>query len=188
MLASHVVRQLADWGVVDASRAGREARIRLRSEGRLIEVWSAHYDWKKNPQLAFAAPMGEPTRFLRRLPHAFAKHRWALTMQAGASLIAPHATWDKVHIYVDVPSARDLRSVGSSVGWSPDAAGRVVLMQPWYDDSLWTELQTTHGLPVVGTLQLILDLWHYPVRGREQAEHLLDLHLGNKKRRAQGNA
>jgi hypothetical protein len=187
MMASHVVRQLADWEIVDATRPGREARIRLRSERRLIEVWSAHYDWQKNPQLAFAVPMGAPTRFLQRLPDSLAKRRWALTMQAGASLIAPHATWDKVHIYVDVPSARDLRSVATSAGWSPDPAGRMVLMQPWYDHSVWTELQTVHRLPVVGTLQLVLDLWHYPVRGREQAEHLL-VHLASRKRRAERNA
>jgi hypothetical protein len=26
----------------------------------------------------------------------------------------------------------------------------------------------------VSPLQLVLDLWHYPVRGREQAQHLIE--------------
>jgi hypothetical protein len=30
---------------------------------------------------------------------------------------------------------------------------------------------------VVSTAQLIVDLWHYPVRGREQAELLLEKHV-----------
>jgi hypothetical protein len=44
---------------------------------------------------------------------------------------------------------------------------------PFYTHSAWHGAQSAHGLPVVSTLQLILDLWHYPIRGREQAEHLI---------------
>jgi hypothetical protein len=31
---------------------------------------------------------------------------------------------------------------------------------------------SNNEVPVVSDLQLILDLWHYPVRGRETAEQL----------------
>jgi hypothetical protein len=182
MVASYVVRQLAQWGVVDATRHGREAQIQLRSERTLIDLWTRYYDWRKNAQLAFAAPVGDPARFLRRLPKMLPKSRWALTMQAGASLLAPHSTWDKVHIYVDVGSPRDLPSVGISAGWTPDPAGQVVVMAPYYDDAVWVDLQVVRDLPVVSTLQLILDLWHYPVRGREQAEHLLETHFAAKRK------
>ncbi len=182
MVASHVVRQLASWQAVNTVRSGRDLRIRLHSEWQLIRIWTGRYDWRQNPQIPFAAPMGDPARFLRRLPGVLSSHRWALTLQSGASLVAPHAAWDKVHVYIDVRSTRELRSIGASAGWSPDSSGRIVLMQPWYDDAIWTEIQTIRKLPVVSTLQLILDLWHYPVRGREQAEHLLDTHLAAKKR------
>ncbi|NIM52031.1 MAG: hypothetical protein GTO22_22770 [Gemmatimonadales bacterium] len=46
-------------------------------------------------------------------------------------------------------------------------------MQPWYRQSVWHDLQRARQTPIVSTLQLVLDLWHYPVRGREQSEHLL---------------
>lgn len=180
MLASHVVRQLAGWDVVKTVRHGREARIRLKSERRLVQVWTSHYDWKKNPHISFSAPVGDPSRFLRKLPKTFASHRWALTLQSGASLVAPHAAWDKVHVYIDVPTPRDLRPIGTAAGWSPDPNGRIVLMQPRYDESVWSEIQERRELPVVSLLQLILDLWHYPLRGREQAEHLLQMHLAGR--------
>jgi len=182
MVASYVVRQLANWDVVNATRRGREAQIQLRSERTLIDLWTRYYDWRKNAQQAFAAPMGDPGRFLRRLPDVLSNYRWALTLQAGASLLAPHATWDKVHIYIGVRLTRDLQTVGTAAGWAPDPAGQVVLMQPWYDDAVWADLQVVHTAPIVSTLQLILDLWHYPVRGREQAEHLLETHLAAKTR------
>jgi hypothetical protein len=35
------------------------------------------------------------------------------------------------------------------------------------------EVRWVGSVPVVSMLQLILDLWNYPVRGREQAERLL---------------
>lgn len=187
MLASHVVRQLVEYGVVDDARHGREARIRLRSERLLVELWSRYYDWRKNPSVAFAAPVGDPARFVQRLPRALDKHRWMLTIQAGASLVAPHATWDKIHIYVDVASPRDLHAVGAAVGWAPDLAGQVILMQPWYHDAVWTDLVLMKKVPVAGILQLIIDLWDYPVRGREQAERLLEAHLTQRKRVARGS-
>lgn len=176
MMASHVVRQLVVWQAADAARSGRDLRIRLRSEQRLIDIWTARYDWRQNHQVPFTAAMGDPARFLQRLPGVFRPNRWALSLQAGASLVAPHAAWDKLHVYLDVRSTQELRSIGAAAGWSPDSTGRIVLMQPWYRDAIWTEIQTSKKLPVVSTLQLILDLWHFPVRGREQAEHLLAVH------------
>jgi hypothetical protein len=50
-------------------------------------------------------------------------------------------------------------------------------MLPYYSDSVWWALERRRGLPVVSALQLALDLWHYPLRGREQAEHLLETQL-----------
>lgn len=87
---------------------------------------------------------------------------------------------DKLHIYLDVEDTRSLKAFGSSAGWTSDPAGRIVLMQPWYNDALWADLHTRQDLPVVSTLQLILDPWHYLVRGREQARHLLDLHISEQ--------
>jgi hypothetical protein len=93
-------------------------------------------------------------------------------MQAGASRVEPHANWESVHVYVDVHSISALADVASSAGWEP-GPGKLVLMRPWYAHSAWVGMRTMDGLPVVSDLQLVLDLWHYPVRGREQAEMLL---------------
>ena len=105
--------------------------------------------------------------------------RWALTMHAGAAQVAPHATWDRVHVYVDASSPADLLDAGASRGWEAADGGRVVLMKPYYRTSVWHNLQVANGFPVVSTLQLALDLWHYPLRGREQGEHLLQVVMGH---------
>jgi hypothetical protein len=142
---------------------------------RLLERWSASYDWTTNARLAVHAPIGSPERFLKRLPAYFKNIKWALTLQAGAAQLAPHAAWERIHVYVDAPTDASLRSIATQHGWSTGDDGKLVLMRPHYRKSLWPSVQRIHGVPVVDLVQLLLDLWRYPVRGREQAEHLLEL-------------
>lgn len=173
--ASQVVRVLAALGAVDSQKRGRAASIRLAAPDLLLQRWLRAYSWDRNLAVAFHAPVGDVSRFLRRLPKLLGGTRWALTLQAGAAQVAPHASWDRVHLYVDVDREADLHGMGESFGWEPARDGRVVLMRPYYRTSVWYRMQIVHTLPVVSMLQLALDLWHYPLRGREQAEHLVSL-------------
>ena len=145
---------------------------------RLFAAWTQAYDWVRNPSLAFNAPIGDAARFLARTAKTWSGPRWALTLHAVASRIAPIATWDRIHIYVDVPDASGLEYAGEEQGWEPAEQGNVVLMKPYYKSSVWHGMEVSGGIPVVSPLQLALDLWHYPLRGREQAEHLLGAMAG----------
>jgi hypothetical protein len=169
---SKVVRRLALEGLAEAP-AGKQP-VRITDAHRLLLRWTRAYDWQRNDARAFLAPIGDPQRFLRRLPDALGSVRWALTMQAGASLVAPHATWDRVHVYVSAADADELYDIAERAGWPPADDGRLVLMKPYYKHSVWHGLRTVDGLPVVSDTQLVLDLWHYPLRGIEQAEHILN--------------
>lgn len=171
---SYVVTALADRDVVEVSAVGKEKRVRLRDRRTLVLQWSAEYSWRRNMADAFDAPVGSPSRFLKRLPELLGMDRWALGLQAGATRIDPHAKWDTVHIYRREETSEELHVVGNELGWHPADRGNVVLLAPYYTDSVWFGTREIDGLPVVSDLQLILDLWHYPVRGREQAEMLLE--------------
>lgn len=170
---SLVVRALSGMGLVDFHRRGRGSEFWIDHPEPLLRRWSGAYSWERNPAAAFHAPMGDPERFVRRLPGLLGDTRWALTLQAGAAQVAPHAAWDRVHLYVQVQSPADLPAIGERLGWEPGADGRVVLMKPYHKTSVWHGLQQRNELPVVSDVQLMLDLWHYPLRGIEQAEHLL---------------
>jgi hypothetical protein len=182
-----VVRQLNELGILEVQREGRANSVRLRNVRRLLERWTMRYDWERNARLPVDAPVGSAERFLRRLPDALDGTPWALALHAGASLVAPHAAWDKIHVFIDVPDDRALASVARRAGWSPLGDGKLVLMRPWYTQSAWVGVRELRGLPVVSDLQLILDLWQYPVRGYEQAEHLLG-HLEKRIIEAQARA
>jgi hypothetical protein len=156
---------------------GRRGAMMLDDPAAVIVQWSRRYDWRQNPSVAFAAPIGHPDQFLKRLAATLGssvkRRRWALTLQAGASFIAPHAHWDIFHAYVDVESVDQLIEIGSQAGWPLSPTGRLVLMQPRYRTSVWYHAEEVRGLPVVSRTQLVLDLWHYPVRGLEQAEVIM---------------
>lgn len=170
---TRTIRELERYQVVNVHRAKRESEIRLTDRRALFAIWTGAYDWTKNQTVTLQAPVGDPVRFLRRSKGIFESYRWALTLQAGASLVAPHATWERVHVYVDVQSVDGLLEIAKQQEWSVGDEGRLVLMKPYYRDSAWHGAREIQGLPIVADLQLALDLWHYPLRGREQAEHII---------------
>jgi len=53
----------------------------------------------------------------------------------------------------------------------------LILVRPYYRNSAFYDGRRIDGLPVVSDIQLYLDLYGYPVRGREQAEHLFQKRL-----------
>ena len=170
---SYALRDLEERGVLEMRKVGREKKVRLPSRTALIEEWSREYHWRDNAGLRVMAPVGAPQKFLNRMGAALGNHRWAATLQAGASLLVRHALVDQVHVYVDVSTGADLLSVARKAGWGPGEEGALFLLSPRYPRSLWQGLVVVDEVPLVSPLQLILDLWNHPLRGREQAETIL---------------
>ena len=98
----------------------------------------------------------------------------ALTLHAGAALVAPFVRYTDVHAYIGVDAdplvkALDLRPV--------ETGGSIHLLTP-KDEGVFYGLQTVDRVPVVCNPQLYLDLLQYPARGKEQAEELRRQKLG----------
>jgi hypothetical protein len=77
-------------------------------------------------------------------------------------------------IYVNVGSAIELEGIAARMAWPVDPDGGLELLLPYYRTSLWATVAKVQQVPCVSVLQLLLDLWHYPLRGREYAELLLE--------------
>jgi len=99
---------------------------------------------------------------------------YAFTIHAGASLIAPFVRFNDVHFYIASDPEPwvhelDLHTV--------EFGGNVHLLRP-YDEGVFYRLRFPQGMAVVGNIQLYLDLYRYPARGREQAEFLREKEIG----------
>lgn len=176
--ASRVVEQLHALDLISAPpQQGKPGNVQVVDPQRLLDRWTSAYNWRRNESLTVQAPIGDPEIFVAgRLPHlVFHDRQWALTLQAGAAFVARHAAWERVHVYVGARDGRELRNLAAANRWTAAEDGRLVLLRPYYRTSIWDSVRRVDSnVRVVSNLQLVLDLWHYPLRGREQAEIIID--------------
>ncbi len=166
---SRMAKSLSEFGY--ASRAG--GKLKIRSPNEILDDWVRAYDLKRNVQHRFFVLAPDVKSVLQRLRKIDVprKVEYALSVQAGAGLVAPHAVYKEVHMYVRdsggvefFKNELDLKEA--------DQGANLVLMMPYYKHSVFYDSREIEDLRVVSDIQLYLDLYGYPVRGREQAEHL----------------
>ena len=171
---SRMAKSLEASGYV--SRSNR--KLNIRSPKEILEDWVRFYDFKKNelnPFFIQASNVDSILQHLRKIKIA-RKIKYALSVQAGASLVAPHAVYKEVHLYVENRQGIEYFIEKLDLKGAPQGAN-LVLMLPYYKHSVFYDSQDINGLRVVSDIQLYLDLYNYPVRGREQAAYLFDKRL-----------
>ena len=166
--AHNVVKRLEElaW----AERDDRQ-RIRLAKPGDLLEAWGESYQYRQNEIHAFFVPERATRRFMAEVARVAqaAGRRYAFTLHAGASLVAPHIRLPVVHAYVE----GDPGPVAAALGGRPATEDEATLhlLTP-YDAGVFYGGLEKGGLRVVALPQLYVDLLHYERRGAEQAGHL----------------
>lgn len=173
--ASNVCRRLID----EAYALTRDRRLHVTAPGRLLEAWREAYAIPPQALLAYYSFERSPERLVPQVAQMAARHRWryALTSFTAASMVAPfvHGVGTTQWYIADEVSldgwveALDLRPV--------DSGPNVVLRVP-YDAGVFYRAHAVDGVAVVGHVQLYLDVWQEPGRGREQAEFLRQERLG----------
>ena len=157
-----------------------DGKLKIRSPADILDDWVRAYDLKDNRMHRFfcvAASAEEVVDRLRKLEMP-GDIKCALSVQAGASLVAPYAVYNEVHLYVEDERGIEFFRKKMDLKDS-DKGANLILMQPYYRISAFYNSRVIDSLPVVSDIQLYLDLYGYPVRGREQAEHLFQKRLKN---------
>jgi hypothetical protein len=186
------VRELAESVNLDpgfVSRMARElekrnyavrknSKMALRNPKAVLEDWVREYDYRKNQESRYFCLAKGPDEILKKLDNLNIPEsiNYALAFHAGASLISPHAMFNEVHLYVSDPKATDF--FVNELGLKPVEQGaNIILLIPYYKHSVFYGKQKVRNLWVVSDIQLYLDLYNYPLRGLEQAEHLYEKRL-----------
>jgi hypothetical protein len=166
--AHNVVKRLSElaW----AERDDRQ-RIRLAKPADLLEQWGESYTYRRNELLSYFVPERVTRRFLTDVARAVLAvgRRYAFTLNAGLSLVAPQIRVPAVHCYLE----GDPGPVVAALGLRPTTEGEGILhlLTP-YDPGVFHGALEKGGLKVVCLPQLYVDLVHYERKGPEQAEHL----------------
>ena len=94
---------------------------------------------------------------------------------AGASKIAPFVRFELVDFYIS--STEEIALWKEKLKLiDVELSGNINLFVP-SDKRILTDVQTVDAIKIVNNIQLYLDLYKYPARGREQAEHLREQKL-----------
>jgi hypothetical protein len=164
----NVIKRLEELAWVD--RDDRQ-RIRLAKPADLLENWGESYTYRENDISSYFVPVRVTRTFMADVARAAmaAGQRYAFSLNAGLSLVAPQIRTPAVHCYLEgdpapVAAALGLRS-------TTEGEGGLHLLTP-YDPGVFHGALEKAGLKVVCLPQLYVDLLRYERRGVEQAEHL----------------
>ena len=91
-------------------------------------------------------------------------------------MVLPYSVFREVHLYAH--NENDIVFLKKNLELNEAEQGaNLVIMLPYYINSVFYDTRIIQGLRVVSDIQLYIDLYNYPIRGLEQAEHLYDKRL-----------
>jgi hypothetical protein len=176
---SEVIQALEEASFVARSKEGYVKPVRI---GELISEWLGFYKFsRQNKIYPYYIDESGPNEIMRQIKKAsnnVPTQKYCLTLHAAASIIAPWARYNGVHMYVEGPHQMWEKELGLI---SAEKDANIFLVEPYYATSVFYDMQTTKNFyPIVSDLQLFLDLYNFPIRGRESAEHLFEKRLKAK--------
>ena len=151
----------------------------LSKPGTLLDAWAGEHSLKEYKTRRFyrwAQSRGKLKSDVLKLLHDN-QTEYALTLASGAEHVAPYATSvDNLHILV--PQATDLDELADKGGLKPVESGENVTFLVSKERAPLMFRQCIDDIDIASNIQLYLDLWAWPRRGKEQAEHLRSTKLG----------
>lgn len=180
-LVQQVVNQLAHSGLVDSTGLRTAKRFTLSKPQQLLQNWSKFYRIMDRCQVYnyssgySAEEIAEKLREWRKSQNddvVLALHA------ASRAYKCDFTNLNKVEFYCDNQTTHDkLRKV---LRLEPvDRGYDVLVIEPYYRSVAIGKSTVIEDLKIAPPLLTFLELYHFPLRGREQAEHLLrrDAHL-----------
>ena len=174
--AATVLAELRAKGFVGGIRSGRLAHSVLQNKEELIEEWLKLYKFEHNESYLYYSARED---VLNRLKSYFVSKKqeqaYALTLHTGANLITHYVNTPTRYCYLH---AKDFKNTSLDLRQALDLkelkrGGNFCLIKPYYKTAVFFNTQKIKGYNVVSNLQLYLDLYHFPQRGRDHADYLL---------------
>lgn len=153
----------------DAGYLKSDRSMTLEKPGALLDTLRDIYFFEQHSLHSYYTDMS-PEETLQKIKSIGKKRDYAMTRMAGASLIAPFVRFQLVDFYV--PSEEEIsfwKDVLELV--DVEISGNINLIIP-SDKRILGDSQEIKGVKIMSNIQLYLDLYKYPARGREQAEYL----------------
>jgi len=173
--AAQVLAELRKKGYVGGIAAGRRAYSRLTDREGLIKEWLRAYRFELNESHLYYSEADILKKMKPFLKNKRWQNKYALTLHTGANLISHYVNTPVTYCYLD---SRHFKEMSLEIRQALELkelkkGGNVCFIKPYYKNSVFVHKQNIKGLSVVSNLQLYLDLYHFPQRGKEHADYLL---------------
>jgi hypothetical protein len=145
----------------------------LIEPGKLLDEWSQNYLYTQNKMSAYYSFEQNLEKLLKNISQVSKDKdlKYALTLLSGASLVAPFVRGvSGLQMYIG--DTGDLSKWVRLLNLRPVESGSNISLYIPYDEGVFYKTQKIDDIVVVGSIQLYLDLYNYPTRGKEQAEFL----------------
>jgi len=153
-----------------ALRASSRSKLKVMAPEDLLKRWATFSNFVANTTFVeYYSQEEDIGKFLSRFEGR--KHpEYALTGLAGALLVEPFVRPTNTHIYVRKRS--DAIEWANELGLMPIEENGNVKFAIATSDGIFYGVQEIDGMRIVSDIQLYVDLYNYPARGREAADEL----------------
>ncbi len=152
----------------------RSVRV-LRQPGALLDAWADEHSLARYETRRFHRWARAPFELLNAITGAItsADIEHALTLSSGAQLVAPYGTdTERIWILVPMGAVTELEATARASDLQPVDDGEAVTCFITREHSPLLFRRQVQEMWVASDVQLYLDLWAWPQRGKEQAQHL----------------
>lgn len=146
-------------------------QLKLTDPLKFIQRWAAYHNYTSMNTFSHYHTFERSIESLLSRMKEANDLEYALTVLAGAHVVAPYVRPTTVHFYIKGQAQvktwvelLDLRPV--------ESGGNVSIVLP-YDSGVFYGVNDVGGVKVVSTVQLYVDLFNYPARGEEASDMVL---------------
>lgn len=173
-LVQRVLATLIFHGIVETRGVRTAKAFSLKSEAKLLKLWTANYDLLKKSKIwtySSACSLEELEEILSTSP---LKDKIAYALHSAARAMGFSNTNLKTfELYLLEPRVK--KQLEKQLKLEPKEKGYdVLLVEPYYRDLLAQAKGEKEEIKRAGLILTYLDLAHFPLRGPEQAQYLLE--------------
>lgn len=165
---------------VQKSGKGPHTVRKLTQPGKILDSWASHHDLEKSYSRIRLHQFAKSPLVQKEQLRAFLgsqRESWALTLEHAAEAFAPFLTKLPTALTAIVPDVTHWSRLAENFGYREVEEGENLQLWVARGQAPFLGIQQHQELPTVSPVQLYLDLFAWPRRGKEQAHHLRETTL-----------
>lgn len=174
-LVQRVFSSLVLKGLLQTEGIRTAKRFFFKKSKLLLESWLGHYSIAKKCKIrTYRSGLSDKAELLDTLKKSKLSQKVALALHSAAEAYGcKNTNLNTLELYMLDPAARS--KLEDVLQLEPQERGyEVLLIEPYYESLLNLGVDVDRSIKICPALLTFLDLYHFPLRGQEQAEFMAE--------------